>query len=245
MKGYVEIALAHGVDEERWTEVAADRLARVPIAELFGIGYTITKRVASRARVLLSDYPSPLFDDDDRPLLEALTMRRPRLSHLGVERAIAVVEFLEDMARRHERRLMVRLVKGAYWDTEVKHAQELGFDGYPVFTRKASTDVSYLACAKRLLGAPDAFYAQFATHNAHTLASILHYAGSRRDYEFQRLHGMGEELYAEIVDEDKFDRPCRVYAPVGSHEDLLPYLVRRLLGRDRVSDRARLRGLWA
>ena len=99
----------------------------------------------------------------------------------------------------------------------------------PVFTRKLATDVSYLACAQRLLAAPDAFYPQFATHNAHTLAAVLDLAGERRDFEFQRLHGMGEALYEQVVGKDKLDRPCRVYAPVGSHEDLLAYLVRRLL----------------
>ena len=124
---------------------------------------------------------------------------------------------------------MVRLVKGAYWDTEIKRAQERGLDAYPVFTRKVATDVSYLACAKRLFAAGPAFYPQFATHNAHTVAAILEMAGDRTDWEFQRLHGMGEALYAEIVGRDKLDRPCRVYAPVGSHEDLLAYLVRRLL----------------
>jgi RHH-type proline utilization regulon transcriptional repressor/proline dehydrogenase/delta 1-pyrroline-5-carboxylate dehydrogenase len=144
-------------------------------------------------------------------------------------RARSVVEFLTGLAGDVGRRIPVRLVKGAYWDTEIKHAQEQGLASYPVFTRKAHTDVSYLACARQALGAGAALYPQFATHNAHTLASILHYAGSRRDFEFQRLHGMGEELYAEIIDPEKFDRPCRVYAPVGSHEDLLPYLVRRLL----------------
>jgi RHH-type proline utilization regulon transcriptional repressor/proline dehydrogenase/delta 1-pyrroline-5-carboxylate dehydrogenase len=126
-------------------------------------------------------------------------------------------------------RVSLRLVKGAYWDSEVKWAQEQGLESYPVFTRKSHSDVSYLAAARAALGAGDKIYAQFATHNAHTLASVLHYAGSRRDYEFQRLHGMGEELYAEVVDPEKHDRPCRVYAPVGNHEDLLPYLVRRLL----------------
>jgi RHH-type proline utilization regulon transcriptional repressor/proline dehydrogenase/delta 1-pyrroline-5-carboxylate dehydrogenase len=113
--------------------------------------------------------------------------------------------------------------------TYQRRAQELGHASYPVFTRKVHTDISYLACARIALAAGDALYPQFATHNAHTLASVMHYAGSRRDYEFQRLHGMGEELYAEVVHADKFARPCRVYAPVGSHEDLLPYLVRRLL----------------
>ncbi len=139
------------------------------------------------------------------------------------------MRFIEELAGDVGRRIPVRLVKGAYWDSEIKWAQEQGLSSYPVFTRKSHSDVSYLACARRALAAGDKIYAQFATHNAHTLASILHYAGARRDYEFQRLHGMGEELYAEVVDPDKHDRPCRVYAPVGNHEDLLPYLVRRLL----------------
>ena len=139
------------------------------------------------------------------------------------------MRFIEDLAGDVGRRIPVRLVKGAYWDSEIKWAQEQGISSYPVFTRKSHSDVSYLACARAALAADDKIYAQFATHNAHTLASMLHYAGPRRDYEFQRLHGMGEELYAEVVDPDKHDRPCRVYAPVGNHEDLLPYLVRRLL----------------
>jgi len=144
------------------------------------------------------------------------------------KRAFSLIDWLQDMARRHDRRLMVRLVKGAYWDTEIKHAQELGLGGYPVFTRKASTDVSYLACARKLLAAPDAFYSQFATHNAHTLAAIMEFAGPAA-YEFQRLHGMGEPLYDQIVGTDETAVPCRIYAPVGSHEELLAYLVRRLL----------------
>ena len=144
-------------------------------------------------------------------------------------RASDVFGYLERLARDVGRRIPVRLVKGAYWDTEIKHAQELGHESYPVFTRKVHTDVSYLACARKALEAGERLYPQFATHNAHTLASIMHYAGSRRDYEFQRLHGMGEELYAEIVHPQKYARPCRVYAPVGNHKDLLPYLVRRLL----------------
>ncbi len=145
------------------------------------------------------------------------------------KRAWPLIAWLADMAQRHGRRLMVRLVKGAYWDTEIKRAQERGLDGYPVFTRKVCTDVSYLACAQRLLEHRDTLFPQFATHNAHTLAAVLEMAGNRDDFEFQRLHGMGEALYAQIVGEDKLDVRCRVYAPVGSHEDLLPYLVRRLL----------------
>ncbi|MEM7501158.1 MAG: bifunctional proline dehydrogenase/L-glutamate gamma-semialdehyde dehydrogenase PutA [Pseudomonadota bacterium] len=143
-------------------------------------------------------------------------------------RASDVVRHLVALAEDVGRRLPVRLVKGAYWDTEIKQAQELGLSSYPVFTRKAHTDVSYLACARLMLESSRAIVAQFATHNAHTIASIMQLAGDR-PFEFQRLHGMGEELYEEIVDPDKFGKPCRVYAPVGSHEDLLPYLVRRLL----------------
>ncbi len=145
------------------------------------------------------------------------------------KRALRLLDWLADMAKRHQRRLMVRLVKGAYWDSEVKLAQELGLDGYPVFTRKASTDLSYLACVKRLFADPEAFYPQFATHNAHSVAWILEAAGKRQDFEFQRLHGMGEALYQQIVGAEKLGHPCRIYAPVGSHEDLLAYLVRRLL----------------
>ena len=139
-----------------------------------------------------------------------------------------VISLLESLARESGHRIPVRLVKGAYWDTEIKHAQVEGFPGYPVFTRKANTDVSYIACAKRLFAGRQAFYPQFATHNAHTIAMISELAGDRLDFEFQRLHGMGEDLYAEVLKVDK-NHTCRVYAPVGSHEDLLPYLVRRLL----------------
>lgn len=141
------------------------------------------------------------------------------------KRALHVVEWLEELAASQTRVVPVRLVKGAYWDTEIKRAQESGLEGYPVFTRKSSTDVSYLACARRLLQSSPHLYPQFATHNAHSVAWILQ-VGAKEQFEFQRLHGMGEELYAEIIE---LDRPCRVYAPVGSHEDLLPYLVRRLL----------------
>jgi RHH-type proline utilization regulon transcriptional repressor/proline dehydrogenase/delta 1-pyrroline-5-carboxylate dehydrogenase len=143
-----------------------------------------------------------------------------------------VIDWLIDLGRRSGRRLMIRLVKGAYWDSEIKQAQVDGLDGFPVFTRKVYTDVSYLVCARKLLSAPDAVFPQFATHNAQTLASVLVFAGPnfyRGKYEFQCLHGMGEPLYEEVVGRDKLDRPCRVYAPVGSHETLLAYLVRRLL----------------
>ncbi|TCO78269.1 bifunctional proline dehydrogenase/L-glutamate gamma-semialdehyde dehydrogenase PutA [Chromatocurvus halotolerans] len=144
------------------------------------------------------------------------------------KRALPVVQWLADLARDSDRRLMVRLVKGAYWDSEIKHAQELGLNDYPVFTRKCHTDLSYQVCAEALLEAGDAIYPQFATHNAHTIAFIQAVAGERRDYEFQRLHGMGELLYEEVLREAP-ETPVRVYAPVGNHRDLLPYLVRRLL----------------
>ena len=152
-----------------------------------------------------------------------------------LKRCPAVVEYLVDLARRSRRRLMVRLVKGAYWDSEIKHAQVDGEDGYPVYTRKVYTDIAYLACARRLLAAPDAIYPQFATHNAHTLACVYRIAGGNfyaGQYEFQCLHGMGEPLYEQVVGtlaDGRLARPCRVYAPVGSHDTLLAYLVRRLL----------------
>jgi RHH-type proline utilization regulon transcriptional repressor/proline dehydrogenase/delta 1-pyrroline-5-carboxylate dehydrogenase len=140
-----------------------------------------------------------------------------------------VIDLLTGLAREAGHRLPVRLVKGAYWDAEIKHAQVEGFGGYPVFTRKANTDVSFIACARRVLARRREFYPQFATHNAHTIAVISELAGQRLDYEFQRLHGMGEDLYGEVMNNPGFNHACRVYAPVGSHEDLLPYLVRRLL----------------
>jgi RHH-type transcriptional regulator, proline utilization regulon repressor / proline dehydrogenase / delta 1-pyrroline-5-carboxylate dehydrogenase len=144
------------------------------------------------------------------------------------KRAPFVIDWLAEQSKKVGRRFCVRLVKGAYWDSEVKRAQEGGHAGYPVYTRKPNTDVSYLACARRLFDHGAAFYPAFATHNAHTIAAIHHFANGR-PFEFQRLHGMGADLYAEVIGEKNLNVPCRVYAPVGSHEDLLPYLVRRLL----------------
>lgn len=143
-----------------------------------------------------------------------------------------VIDWIVDLARRAGRRIMVRLVKGAYWDAEIKRAQVDGLTDFPVYTRKVHTDVAYIACARKLLAARDAVFPQFATHNAQTLATIHHLAGpdfAVGDYEFQCLHGMGEPLYEQVVGADKLDRPCRIYAPVGTHETLLAYLVRRLL----------------
>ncbi len=197
------------------------------LAKSYDIGFNIDAEEADRLDLSLD-------------ILEALSLN-PALSGwngLGFviqaygKRCSAVVDWLIDLARRSGRRLMIRLVKGAYWDSEIKRAQVEGLDGFPVFTRKIYTDVSFLACARKLLAAPDAVYPQFATHNAETLASVVVFAGAdfyRGQYELQCLHGMGEPLYEEVVGREKLNRPCRVYAPVGSHETLLAYLVRRLL----------------
>ena len=165
------------------------------------------------------------------------TMADPRLAGwegFGIvvqaygKRAGAAIDWLYETAQRLDRKIMVRLVKGAYWDTEIKHAQVMGVSDFPVFTDKHATDISYIANAKKLLSMTDRIYPQFATHNAHTVQAVLHYAGSDRDsFEFQRLHGMGESLH-DIVHTGEKTR-CRIYAPVGAHRDLLAYLVRRLL----------------
>jgi RHH-type proline utilization regulon transcriptional repressor/proline dehydrogenase/delta 1-pyrroline-5-carboxylate dehydrogenase len=144
------------------------------------------------------------------------------------KRALPLIDWLGQMAKATGRRIPVRLVKGAYWDSEIKWAQEAGLAGYPVFTRKVNTDVAYLAVARALLTRPKAYFPQFATHNAHTIAAIAVLAG-KRDYEFQRLYGMGEALHREVVRPEALGKPCRIYAPVGGHKDLLAYLVRRLL----------------
>ncbi|WP_063693914.1 bifunctional proline dehydrogenase/L-glutamate gamma-semialdehyde dehydrogenase PutA [Bradyrhizobium stylosanthis] len=144
------------------------------------------------------------------------------------KRASAVIDYVDALARAHDRKLMVRLVKGAYWDTEIKRAQERGLDGYPVFTRKAMTDLNYVACAAKLLALRPRIFPQFATHNALTVATVLELAAGSGGFEFQRLHGMGEALYEQLA-KDHPDIAYRTYAPVGSHRDLLAYLVRRLL----------------
>jgi RHH-type proline utilization regulon transcriptional repressor/proline dehydrogenase/delta 1-pyrroline-5-carboxylate dehydrogenase len=142
-------------------------------------------------------------------------------------RAGPMLDWLYGLAESLDRKIMVRLVKGAYWDTEIKLAQSLGLDGFPVFSRKAATDVSYIANARKLLNMRDRIYPQFATHNAHTVAAILEMAGETQDFEFQRLHGMGENLHSVVMEQAQ--TRCRIYAPVGEHRDLLAYLVRRLL----------------
>lgn len=197
------------------------------LARHYDIGLNIDAEEADRLEISLD-------------LLEALCFDPDLAGWNGIgfvvqayqKRAPYVIDYVTDLARRSGHRLMVRLVKGAYWDSEIKRAQVDGLEGFPVYTRKVHTDVSYLACARKLLAAPDAIYPQFATHNAQTLATIYTMAGENYytgQYEFQCLHGMGEPLYEEVVGREKLSRPCRIYAPVGTHETLLAYLVRRLL----------------
>ncbi|MGV8923811.1 MAG: bifunctional proline dehydrogenase/L-glutamate gamma-semialdehyde dehydrogenase PutA [Thermomonas sp.] len=208
-------------------ELAPRVLELAQLARQYGIGFTIDAEETERLELSLD-------------LIEA-TMSDASLDGwngygLAVQayqkRAPQVIDYLADLAQRLGRRIPVRLVKGAYWDAEIKRAQVDGQAGYPLFTRKQNTDVSYLANAKRMLDAGDAIYPMFATHNAQTIATVHRMARSIRgirDFEFQKLHGMGDDLYAEVIPADRLDVACRVYAPVGSHEDLLPYLVRRLL----------------
>ena len=197
------------------------------LARRYDIGLNIDAEEADRLELSLD-------------LLEALCLDPALAGWNGIgfvvqayqKRAPFVLDWIIDLARRSRRRVMLRLVKGAYWDSEIKRAQLDGLEGFPVFTRKLHTDVSYLACARKLLAAPDAVFPQFATHNAATLAAVYEMAGPDfhpGQYEFQCLHGMGEPLYEEVVGREKLNRPCRIYAPVGTHETLLAYLVRRLL----------------
>ena len=198
------------------------------LAKAQGIGFTIDAEESERLELSLDVIAGAYAD----PSLEGWQGYGLAVQAYQ-KRAPFVLDFLIDLARRTGRRMPVRLVKGAYWDSEIKKAQVEGLPGYPVFTRKANTDVSYLACARKMLGATDALYPMFATHNAQTIAAVHQYAGLAHvhstGYEFQRLHGMGDHLYAEAIGAEHLGVACRVYAPVGSHEDLLPYLVRRLL----------------
>ena len=208
-------------------ELLPQLLALSVLARRYDIGINIDAEEADRLELSLD-------------LLEALCFAPELGGWNGIgfvvqayqKRAPFVLDFIIDLARRSNHRLMIRLVKGAYWDSEIKRAQVDGLEGFPVYTRKLYTDLSYLACSKKLLKAPDAVFPQFATHNAQTLAAIHTMAGENfylGQYEFQCLHGMGEPLYDEVVGRDKLNRPCRIYAPVGTHETLLAYLVRRLL----------------
>ncbi|MBT3813422.1 MAG: bifunctional proline dehydrogenase/L-glutamate gamma-semialdehyde dehydrogenase, partial [Gammaproteobacteria bacterium] len=145
------------------------------------------------------------------------------------KRALSTLHYLAELSRAEQCIIPIRLVKGAYWDSEIKRAQVNGLDNYPVFTHKSATDLSYLACAQFMLSKTGAFYPQFAMHNAHTVAAILTMAKAKPAYELQRLHGMGEQLYRQLQTDTQGEIPCRIYAPVGNYQELLPYLVRRLL----------------
>ncbi len=213
--------------ERVMTELLPRLQALARLAMGYGIGLNIDAEESERLELSLD-------------LLEALCLDPAFAGWDGIgfvvqaygKRAPFAIEWLIDLARRSGHRIMVRLVKGAYWDSEIKRAQVDGLDGFPVYTRKLHTDVSYLACARTMLAAPDAVFPQFATHNAYTVAAIHSMAGegwTPGQYEFQCLHGMGEPLYEEVVGHNKLNRPCRIYAPVGTHETLLAYLVRRLL----------------
>ncbi len=216
--------------ERVMSELLPRMTALAKLARHYDIGLNIDAEEADRLEISLD-------------LLEALCFDPELSGWNGIgfviqayqKRAPFVIDYVIDLAQRSSHRLMVRLVKGAYWDSEIKRAQIEGLEGYPVYTRKVYTDVSYLACARKLLSAPQAVYPQFATHNAHTLAAIYYMAGQNYypgQYEFQCLHGMGESLYDEVTGplaQGKLNRPCRIYAPVGTHETLLAYLVRRLL----------------
>lgn len=196
------------------------------MAQRGGIGITFDAEEADRLELSLELFAA-VFSDPRYAGYEGLGLAVQAYQ----KRAPAVIDWLITLATSAHRRIMTRLVKGAYWDTEIKRAQVQGLAGYPVFTRKVNTDVSYLACAKKMLARADAFYCQFATHNAHTVATVLAYGARPSQFEFQRLHGMGDALYAALTTRvgNAQRIPVRVYAPVGSHEDLLPYLVRRLL----------------
>ncbi len=210
-----------------------ERLAGELAPRLFTLART------ARARGLTLTIDAEEQDRLDLTLdMFARMLTSPALEHwngLGLavqaygKRAVPTLRWLRRLAEHTGKRIPVRLVKGAYWDSEIKWAQERALADYPVFTRKQHTDVSYLACMKLLLSDRKAFYPQFATHNAYSIAAT-HVAAGQTKFEFQRLHGMGEPLYDQIVGETgTLKRPCRIYAPVGSHEELLPYLVRRLL----------------
>ena len=205
------------------TPVLVERLvALAKIAKQGGLSLAIDAEEADRLELSLEIFDallntSELAEWDGLGLVVQAYQRR----------AIPVLTHVIDAARTANRKITIRLVKGAYWDSEIKRAQELGLESYPVFTRKVNTDVSYLACARVLLDAGDVVFPQFATHNAHTATAIAHMAGDGGAYEIQRLHGMGKNLHDTLS--QKLGVRSRVYAPVGAHEDLLPYLVRRLL----------------
>jgi RHH-type proline utilization regulon transcriptional repressor/proline dehydrogenase/delta 1-pyrroline-5-carboxylate dehydrogenase len=216
----------------RFEAISRDRVMRELVphllelarrAKAYDLNFTVDAEEADRLELLLDVIAATLAD----PSLAGWDGFGLAIQAYQ-KRAAAVIDYVDGLARARDRKLMVRLVKGAYWDTEIKRAQERGLDGYPVFTRKAMTDLNYVACASRLLALRPRIFPQFATHNALTVATVLELAGSEGGFEFQRLHGMGEALYEQLA-QDHPELAYRTYAPVGSHRDLLAYLVRRLL----------------
>lgn len=193
------------------------------LAKQYNIGLNIDAEEANRLDLSL-DLLTELVKDPDLKGFNGIGF----VVQAYQKRCPFVIEYLIDLARKNEQKLMIRLVKGAYWDSEIKWAQIDGLADYPVYTRKVHTDVSYLACAKLLLSAQDCIFPQFATHNAYTLAAVIE-MGKGKEFEHQCLHGMGETLYDQVVEDKEIGRRCRIYAPVGTHETLLAYLVRRLL----------------
>tara|TARA_R110000868_G_scaffold392875_1_gene663686 strand:- start:366 stop:4184 length:3819 start_codon:yes stop_codon:yes gene_type:complete len=217
------------LQRERVLEELTPRvLELVQLAKGYDIGFTIDAEEADRLDISL-DIIETIFCDKSLGDWSGFGLAVQAYQ----KRAWYVLDYLIELAKSQGKRFMVRLVKGAYWDSEIKISQEEGFEGYPVFTRKANTDVSYIACACKMLAATDTLYPQFATHNAYSLAAILEMLPAsgrdKTDFEFQCLHGMGQTLYNQIVGSEHLNIPCRIYAPVGNHKDLLPYLVRRLL----------------
>lgn len=196
------------------------------LAKKYDIGLNIDAEEADRLDISL-DLIEALLQDEDLKGFDGIGV----VVQAYQKRCPFVIDALIEMARKNDRKLMVRLVKGAYWDAEIKRAQADGLEGYPVYTRKVHSDIAYIACTKKLLAHADVIYPQFATHNAHTLAAVYELARQYQvtHYEFQCLHGMGESLYDHVVGADNLNIPCRIYAPVGAHDTLLAYLVRRIL----------------
>lgn len=208
---------------ERVINELIPRLKKLALAaKAYNIGFTVDAEEANRLDISL-DIIEAVFTDNDLDGWDGFGIAVQAYQ----KRGLFVIEWVRELTQKVGRQMMVRLVKGAYWDSEIKDSQVEGYNDFPVFSRKPSTDVSYQACAKKLLSYRDTIYPQFATHNAYTVATILEMAKELKGFEFQRLHGMGESLFDQVVTGKNV--PCRVYAPVGEHSDLLAYLVRRLL----------------
>lgn len=213
------------VNRERMQkELLPKLIILVKEAKAANIGFTIDAEEADRLELSLC-LAEELFKSGELNGWQGFGM----VVQAYQKRAPFLIDYLSQLARTYNQKMMIRLVKGAYWDSEIKWSQEKGLSGYPVYTRKASTDVAYLACVKKLFAATDVIFPQFATHNAYTAAAVLEMCPPGQSFEFQRLHGMGEPLYDKIVGSNNLNIPCRIYAPVGGYDTLLAYLVRRLL----------------